>query len=158
MLHVPIAQHMMMLSRTRRHHHRRRRYRSQVPLHFAANARKNALEACKALLGAGAKADVTDGQGRAPYEYAEDDDVRTLLGGPDSRYVCMWCDAAVEREGEVTATCARCWEGRTPDVSKLQRTKLQRTKLQRTQLQRTPFTLCAPLFPATGPSASSRLS
>ena len=59
--------------------------RGQTPLHFASAARERAMEACKALMDAGAATDTMDGMGRVPYECADSDDVRQLLGGPDSR-------------------------------------------------------------------------
>lgn len=59
--------------------------RGSTPLHFAANAKRNALLVCQALLQAGADTKRIDGTGRVPYEHAELDDVRLLLGGPDPR-------------------------------------------------------------------------
>lgn len=59
--------------------------RGQTPLHFAASAKRDPLAACKALLDGGADPDAVDAMGRQPYEMAEDDEVRALLGGPDAR-------------------------------------------------------------------------
>ena len=51
--------------------------------------RKNALALCKLLLEHGADPEVFSMDGRLPYEMAEDDAVRTLLGGPDQRLFQM---------------------------------------------------------------------
>ncbi|KAG2430804.1 hypothetical protein HXX76_009780 [Chlamydomonas incerta] len=59
--------------------------RGSTPLHFAASAKKNALEACQALLDGGADTENVDTMGRQPYEMAEIEEVRQLLGGPDAR-------------------------------------------------------------------------
>lgn len=59
--------------------------RGQTPLHFAANARKCAREICEMLVERGAITDVEDGSGRKPYELADSDDIRKMLGGPDGR-------------------------------------------------------------------------
>lgn len=59
--------------------------RGQTPLHFAANARTRTLEICQLLLSHGAVKDIMDSSGRVPYEMADQDDVRKLLGGPDGR-------------------------------------------------------------------------
>lgn len=54
-------------------------------MHFAANARKRAREICEMLVERGAITDVEDGSGRKPYELADSDDIRKMLGGPDGR-------------------------------------------------------------------------
>lgn len=59
--------------------------RGQTPLHFAASAKRNALEACKLLLQHGADVGAPDMMGMMPYERAGTPAVRTLLGGPDQR-------------------------------------------------------------------------
>lgn len=59
--------------------------RGQTPLHFAASARQRAKEVCEMLIKRGASKDIKDAGGRPPYEMADDDDIRTLLGGPDGR-------------------------------------------------------------------------
>ncbi len=53
--------------------------RGQVPLTFAANARKNALAVCRLLLAAGAHTDIADLGGNLPYEQAESDQACWLL-------------------------------------------------------------------------------
>mmetsp|Transcript_37449 Transcript_37449/g.83334 ORF Transcript_37449/g.83334 Transcript_37449/m.83334 type:complete len:429 (-) Transcript_37449:478-1764(-) len=94
--------------------------RGQTPLHFAADARKNALAVCQVLLKYGAKIDIMDMAGRVPYECAEEDEIRTLLGGPDSRLFKFAQDGkAVElRElltsGAVTSLRVVDSQGRTP--------------------------------------------
>ena len=59
--------------------------RGQTALHFAARAHKNVAPLCALLLRAGADHGAADWEGRLPFELAEDDDVRLLLGGPDPR-------------------------------------------------------------------------
>jgi hypothetical protein len=59
--------------------------RGQTPLHFAANARSRTKEICQLLLSHGAAKDIMDASGRVPYEMADQDDVRKMLGGPDGR-------------------------------------------------------------------------
>ncbi|KAG2445106.1 hypothetical protein HYH02_008973 [Chlamydomonas schloesseri] len=59
--------------------------RGSTPLHFGASAKKNTLAACQALLDAGADTENVDMMGRQPYEMAEVEEVRQLLGGPDAR-------------------------------------------------------------------------
>jgi ankyrin repeat protein len=56
-----------------------------TPLHFAAGAHKNAEAAVKLLLDLGADPFLEDQSGRYPYEIANDDKLRELLGGPDPR-------------------------------------------------------------------------
>ncbi|KAG1664028.1 hypothetical protein FOA52_010447 [Chlamydomonas sp. UWO 241] len=57
----------------------------QTPLHFGAAARKNPKEMCTLLLAHGAATDVMDAVGRYAFELADDDEIRTMLGGPDGR-------------------------------------------------------------------------
>ena len=59
--------------------------RGQTPLHFAASARKRTKDICEMLLARGASKDIMDATGRVPYELADADEIRTLLGGPDGR-------------------------------------------------------------------------
>ncbi|KXZ54426.1 hypothetical protein GPECTOR_5g8 [Gonium pectorale] len=59
--------------------------RGQTPLHFAASAKRDPLAVCRVLLDAGADPEAVDMMGRQPYEMANSEDVRSLLGGPDSR-------------------------------------------------------------------------
>ncbi|KAG2498546.1 hypothetical protein HYH03_003297 [Edaphochlamys debaryana] len=59
--------------------------RGTTPLHFAAAAKKDAMGTCRALLDAGADQEAVDLNGRQPYEMANEEDVRSLLGGPDTR-------------------------------------------------------------------------
>ena len=47
------------------------------------------MAVCQLLIARGAKTDIMDGSGRVPYECADSDDVRTLLGGPDARCGCL---------------------------------------------------------------------
>lgn len=57
----------------------------QTPLHFGAAARKAPKDMCTLLLAHAAATDVMDAVGRYAFELADDDDIRTLLGGPDGR-------------------------------------------------------------------------
>ncbi|GAB4816711.1 hypothetical protein N2152v2_003757 [Parachlorella kessleri] len=59
--------------------------RGSTPLHFAAAAKRNTVQICKLLLEHGADDGIVDDAGRLPYELANGDDVRALLGGPDPR-------------------------------------------------------------------------
>ena len=68
--------------------------RGQTPLHFGATARKQTLGICQLLLARGAAPDIADASGRVPYELADSDQIRTLLGGPDGR--CEACHRSQE--------------------------------------------------------------
>lgn len=59
--------------------------RGQTPLHFAAAAKKNALQLCNILLDADADPFLDDSMGRLPYETTLDPAIKKLLGGPDPR-------------------------------------------------------------------------
>ncbi|GIL69469.1 hypothetical protein Vretimale_13583 [Volvox reticuliferus] len=59
--------------------------RGSTPLHFAASAKRHPRAVCQILLDAGADTEAVDLMGRQPYEMANDEDVRSLLGGPDAR-------------------------------------------------------------------------
>ena len=59
-----------------------RNERGATPLHFAATAKKNAARCCSVLLERGADAMLEDTYGRVPFELTEDNELRTLLGGP----------------------------------------------------------------------------
>ena len=56
--------------------------RGTVPLHFAARGKRNVRECVALLLQAGANPDVIDMSGLRPFEMAEDDVVREMLGVP----------------------------------------------------------------------------
>lgn len=60
----------------------------QTPLHFAARAHAHVREMCELLVEAGAES-TPDDQGRVPYELADDDALRALLGGPDPRLFAL---------------------------------------------------------------------
>lgn len=57
----------------------------QVPLHFAAHANKKAMEIVKLLLNHDADPNVIDMRGTFPYENANDEAIRALLGGPNPK-------------------------------------------------------------------------
>ncbi|GFR46743.1 hypothetical protein Agub_g8366 [Astrephomene gubernaculifera] len=59
--------------------------RGSTPLHFAASAKRHARAVCQALMDAGADTEAVDVMGRQPYEMANEEEVRALLGGPDAR-------------------------------------------------------------------------
>lgn len=59
--------------------------RGSTPLHFAATAKARTRETCQVLLGAGADTGLPDLQGRLPYECAESDEIRWVLGGRGGR-------------------------------------------------------------------------
>lgn len=94
--------------------------RGSTPLHFAAGAKDNAIEACQVLLDAGADPEVADMAGRKPFELALEDDVRALLGGPDPK-LFQHCAAGQHEllkellvSGKVPSVRVVDAEGRTP--------------------------------------------
>ncbi|GAX73851.1 hypothetical protein CEUSTIGMA_g1301.t1 [Chlamydomonas eustigma] len=94
--------------------------RGQTPLHFAASARKRAKEICTLLLKHGAATDVMDSTGRVAYEMADDDEIRTLLGGPDGRLFSFASEGKVAElqlllsDGSIKSVKVLDSKGRTP--------------------------------------------
>ncbi|MEW5316603.1 MAG: hypothetical protein WDW38_007966 [Sanguina aurantia] len=94
--------------------------RGTTPLHFAACAKKDALAACKLLLERGAQTDTMDFSNRVPFECADTNDVRSLLGGPDGRLfaACTEGDAAqlsaLLASGEIPSLRVVDHEGHSP--------------------------------------------
>eukprot|EP00193_Tetraselmis_chui_P007202 CAMPEP_0177751912 /NCGR_PEP_ID=MMETSP0491_2-20121128/637_1 /TAXON_ID=63592 /ORGANISM="Tetraselmis chuii, Strain PLY429" /LENGTH=428 /DNA_ID=CAMNT_0019267077 /DNA_START=145 /DNA_END=1431 /DNA_ORIENTATION=+ len=101
-----------------------RNQRETTPLHFAAGAKRNQQATVEALLKGGADPDARDAFGRQPYEGAEDESVRRLLGGPDPNFFKFASEGkleqlkalltkggsqlvdSVDREGKSAALCA----------------------------------------------------
>lgn len=78
--------------------------RGTTALHFAARARKNSRACVEALVAAGARVQAVDASGLRPFEIAQDDDVRELLGGASRKMLDAAASGdAVTLRAEVTA-------------------------------------------------------